>query len=152
MLGVARRILRDQGQAEDVVHEAFIAIWRHAHTFDPARGSARTWIYSILRHAALRAARRADRQPGAGADRDDDASALDAVVDAAAQRKLESRPDMGRLHDCLQTLDQPRRDCVLLSYVEGCSHAEIASQLEAPLGTVKSWIRRALTSLRECMA
>ena len=58
----------------------------------------------------------------------------------------------GRLEDCLGRLDTPKRNCVLLAYLDGCTHAEIAERLGAPLGSVKAWIRRGLTSLRECLA
>lgn len=60
--------------------------------------------------------------------------------------------DLGRLAHCLEGLDASRRQCVLHAYLDGCSHSEIAQRLGAPLGTVKAWIRRSLTALRECMA
>lgn len=154
MLGVAVRIVRDPALAEDVVHEAFVSVWRHAATFDPSRGSGRTWIYSILRNAALSAVRRRATQPATlpvSGDEDGE-SVVDTLEDPRAQVMLETRPDMGRLHACLQALDDHRRECVLLSYVEGCSHSEIADRLGAPLGTVKSWIKRALLALRDCMS
>ncbi len=61
------------------------------------------------------------------------------------------RQDMGRLHDCLVGLDAGKRDSILFAYVDGCSHSEIAERLQSPLGTVKAWIRRGLSALRECM-
>ncbi len=156
MLGVALRIVRDPGIAEDVVHETFVNIWRYAATFDEARGSARTWIYSILRNEAIGAARRQSRHPtpaphgssGNGSDEDE----IERIPDPAATRRLETSPEMGRLHTCLEALESERRDCVLLSYVEGYSHGEIAERLGVPLGTVKSWIKRALLALRDCMS
>ena len=65
---------------------------------------------------------------------------------------FELHASMGRLQQCLEALDPARRSCVLHAYLEGCSHSEIAERLGAPLGTVKSWIQRSLSSLRECMA
>ncbi len=62
------------------------------------------------------------------------------------------RADIGRLDDCLKALDTPKRNSILYAYVDGCSHGEIAQRLNAPLGSVKAWIRRGLLSLRECMA
>ncbi|MBY0408957.1 MAG: sigma-70 family RNA polymerase sigma factor, partial [Burkholderiaceae bacterium] len=65
---------------------------------------------------------------------------------------FELHASMGRLQQCLEALDPARRNCVLHAYLEGCSHSEIAERLGTPLGTVKSWIQRSLSSLRECMA
>ncbi|MEG0886255.1 MAG: sigma factor-like helix-turn-helix DNA-binding protein, partial [Janthinobacterium sp.] len=59
--------------------------------------------------------------------------------------------DLGKLHDCLGHLDEGKRNSILYAYVDGCSHSEIAQRLQAPLGTVKAWVKRGLAALRECM-
>ncbi len=153
MLGVALRIVRQRALAEDVVHDACVNIWTRAAGYDAARGSARGWIYSVVRHLALNAVRDGRRhvdvdEPTTQALEVD--MSVQAFHDAASSYELNA--DLGRLQHCLEALEPERRECVLHAYVEGCSHGEIAERLGAPLGTVKAWIRRSLTALRECMA
>jgi RNA polymerase sigma-70 factor (ECF subfamily) len=142
MVGVAMRILRRRELAEEVVHEAFIRIWRGARGFDPARGAARTWIYTVVRNQALtmlRDERRFETDEIAG---DDPPDLDDAVL---------RLPETSALRRCLQQLDAGRRAAVVLSYVHGLSHGELAGRLGIPLGTAKSWVRRGMASLQECM-
>lgn len=153
LLGVALRIVRERAQAEDVLHDAFISIWQRAGSFDAGRGAGRGWIYSVVRHAALNVAR------GNARDVRIDDEALEAIDDQAALQNYRSQidpyelgADLGKLDGCLGRLEPARRDCILLAYVEGCSHGEIAERTHTPLGTVKAWIQRGLRALRECMA
>lgn len=149
LLGVAMRIVRHRQIAEDVLHDAFLNIWTRAHSFDPARGAGRGWIYSVVRNQALSLVRSGEREIGV----DDEAlGALGAAaLDAGAADAFELHQDLGRLHDCLVGLDAVKRNSILFAYVDGCSHSEIAARLQSPLGTVKAWIRRGLSALRECM-
>lgn len=151
LLGVALRIVRDRATAEDVLHDAFMNIWTKAATFDARRGAGRGWMVGIVRHRALDAVRAGARTVSADEEtmdalRDDEDAAPD-MADAFA-----TRADLGRLDDCLARLDTAKRNCVLYAYLDGCTHTEIAERLGAPLGSVKAWIRRGLTSLRECLA
>lgn len=153
LLGVAMRIVRQRALAEDILHDACVKIWTRAACFDGARGSARGWIYSVVRNLALNAVRDASRH----VDVDEDTTqALEADMSVQAYQEVaqafELNASLGRLQHCLAGLDPARRNCVLHAYVDGCSHGEIAERLGAPLGTVKAWIRRSLVSLRECMA
>ncbi len=153
LLGVALRIVRQRQHAEDVLHDAFVNIWQRAASFDAARGTGRGWIYSVVRHAALNHVRARSRDVSV----DEETSAVlenDMALRAHAEQAdpLEVRADLGRLDDCLARLEPDRRECVVLAYVEGCSHGEIAQRTQNPLGTVKAWIQRSLRSLRECMA
>lgn len=153
LLGVALRIVRDRGLAEDVVHDAFVSIWSRAASFDAARGEGRGWIFSVVRNAALNRIRSGARTVTL---EDDAVHAVDDAAALAAYRgsadPLEVRSDLGRLERCLDGLEPARRDCIVLAYVDGCSHSEIAQRTGTALGTVKSWIQRGLGSLRECMA
>lgn len=152
LLGVALRIVRQRALAEDVLHDAFVNIWRKAGSFDAARGSGRGWIHSVVRHQALNLMR--DRQQEVYTD-EDTAEALDAQqgADAYAQAAdpFETHANLGKLDDCLSHLDQAKRNSLLYAYVDGCSHSEIAERMKSPVGSVKAWIKRGLLALRECM-
>lgn len=146
LLGVARRIARDDATAEDIVHDAIIRIWTRAASFDPARGSARGWIYSITRHLALNSIRDTRRETVL-----DEA---DINTASAVQGELEDIclwSGSAKIYRCLEQLQPAPQRCILHAYVDGCSHAEIAGLLNAPLGTVKAWIKRSLKALRECL-
>ena len=141
MIGVARRILLRQDLAEEAVHDAFMRIWRSAAGFDPHRGSARGWLYAIVRNRALSIHRNEHRYDAS------DESALEINCEATMTRL----PETSALRRCLERIDRPRRDVVVLAYAHGMSHGELAGRMKVPLGTVKSWVRRGLFSLQECM-
>ena len=146
MIGVAQRIVRRRALAEEVVHDAFVQIWRRAASFDAARGAARTWMYAIVRHRAISILR------------DEKRLELDADGDPAEETAEESSDDViSRLSDasslrhCLERLEERARKLIVLTYVHGLSHTELAAREGVPLGTVKSWIRRGALALRECL-
>lgn len=152
LLGVVYRIVKDRGMAEDIVHDACLNIWQRADTFDPQKGAARTWIFSIARHLALNAMRGRERHVYTDLNdlhefADDDTFQHAFQVEEAFDWQTGERMD-----ECLQQLEAERRNCVLHAYVDGLSHAEIAAHTRTPLGTVKAWIKRSLLRLRECMA
>jgi RNA polymerase sigma-70 factor (ECF subfamily) len=142
---VARRIVRDSDRAEDVIHDAFAQILRDAKNFDPARGSARAWIHAIVRNTALKSRQAAGREVAV------DAGSLLAICDRQ-QTMTEPPPRLVEstdLHSCLEELEPRRRASLLLAFVDGRTHAEIAKVLGVPIGTVKAWIRRELIALRQ---
>jgi RNA polymerase sigma factor (sigma-70 family) len=141
MLGVARRMLRRQDLAEEAVQDTFMRLWRAARSYDPNKGAARTWLYAILRNSALSILRDESRFTA-----DDQA-----IEELAGEASVARLPESSALRRCLEQLDAPRRAAVVLAYVHGLSHAELAGRLGVPLGTVKSWVRRSLISLQECM-
>jgi RNA polymerase sigma-70 factor, ECF subfamily len=152
LLGVVHRIVRDAALAEDIVHDAFVRVWTHAGSFDPGKGAARGWIYSIARNLALNAIRDGAREVSVD---DDTMAALDAEASVQSWQTMVDhfawQASEGRIRHCLTALEPVRRNCVLYAYVDGLSHSEIAARLQAPLGTVKAWIKRSLATLRECM-
>ena len=144
MVGVARRMLRRQDLAEEAVQDAFMRLWRSARTFDPQKGAARSWLYAILRNCALTILRDESRfSDGADAAEGGCADDRERFGAAAGDERAAALPRTAR---CPQ-----RRSVVVLAYVHGLSHGELAGKLGVPLGTVKSWVRRSLISLQECM-
>jgi RNA polymerase sigma-70 factor, ECF subfamily len=141
---VAHRIVHDMSRAEDVIHEAFAQILRHAEDFDPARGSARGWIYAIVRNTALKTLANARRE----------LALEDATLNAICEREQMIPnpafciPDSMALRAMLDQLEPNRRASVLLAIIDGRTHEEIAEYLGVPVGTVKAWIRRELMAMR----
>lgn len=147
MLGVAMRLLRRQSLAEDAVQDAFVNIWNKAASFDPQAGSARGWMYTILRNRALNMLRGEGRL-----DHRDDFEPLGLTSqDEDPETVMAQLSDVSALRRCLETLDPQRRAVVMLAFIHGLTHGELAGRLGVPLGTMKSWIRRSLMSLKECL-
>jgi RNA polymerase sigma-70 factor (ECF subfamily) len=144
LLGVCRRILRDAALAEDALQDAFMQVWQQAHTYDRNLGSARGWIYTVVRHRALNLARSLGRE----IPQEDPHALLDEPGYSDRQRRDSAR-DIDR---CLEDLEEKRRESILLAFLDGYSHEQIARALATPIGTVKSWIRRGLLSLKDCLS
>lgn len=152
LLGVALRIVRERETAQDVLQEAFLLVWQRAASYQRSLGSARGWIYTVVRHRALDEARRVRHDVPVG-------DALEGLSDArqAASGDLAnlfgtSPHDDGRLDACLAALDDNKRVCIVDAFVEGYTHEQIAVRQGAPVGTVKSWIRRGLSALKACLS
>jgi len=148
LVSVAQRIVRRRELAEEIVHDAFLMIWQKAATFDSTLGSARSWIYAIVRNRALNVVRDGKRE-----DISDPALVTPELeTDALISNAVERLATESRLRACLENLDTQKRQSVLLSYVTGFSHGEIAGHMGVPLGTAKSWVKRGMAALKECMA
>ena len=146
LFGVANAILRDRDAAADAMQDAFLRISQRASQFDPDRGEASAWLGGIVRYAALDLARKRGRELPT-----DDPGLGDAPVAPAALDEVAADAEGRRLRDCLGALDEKNRKGILLAFVHGLSHAQVAARLDLPLGTVKAWIRRGLLQLRECL-
>jgi len=141
-------ILRRRDQAEDALQEVMVRVWQRSDQYDGYRGRPMAWLVSIARYYAIDQLR--GRRPLVALD-DTVASRLS---DAGAQESVESAESTGTrsaLELCLGRLTAEQRRCVELAYTGGYSHEQIANALASPLGTVKSWVRRGLASLRECL-
>lgn len=147
LLAISRRIVRRTELAEEVVQESFVAIWRRAPGFDRDRGAARAWMTAIVRNRSLNLVRDGGREELLAAD---DAAFESAAGDA--EQAYEALGETDDLRRCLGALEPARRSAILLAYVAGFTHGEIAARLRAPVGTVKAWIRRGVAALRECMS
>ena len=141
---VAHRIVHDRSCAEDVIHDAFAQILRDAKNFDPARGSARGWIYAIVRNTALKMHENARRE----------LALEDVTLNAICEREqtvpnpASCIPESMTLRTMLDQLEPKRRASLLLAIIDGRTHEEIAKYLRVPVGTVKAWIRRELVAMR----
>jgi RNA polymerase sigma-70 factor (ECF subfamily) len=143
--GLAMRITRDPALAADATHDAFVQVWNQAVRFDPARGAAAAWLTSIVRYRALDITRRRVReQPGYEPPEQEDET-----PNALAQ--LVTSDEGAALHHCLEELEPDRRSLLVQAFTEGLTHNDIAEKTGTPLGTIKSWIRRSLASLKRCL-
>lgn len=147
LFALALRMVKRRDLAEELVQDTYLAAWRHAGSFDPARGSALAWLAAILRHRAIDLLRRRGREAPLDADAaaalpDPEPGPLEAASVSEAARALAR---------CLEELEPGPRRSLLLAYYEGLTYEQTAARLATPVGTVKSWIRRSLTRLKSCL-
>ncbi len=157
LLGVVLRIHRDRAQAEDILQEVYVNVWRAAKSFDAAQSQPLTWLTSIARNRAIDSLRRTNTQPQLQTNfsnpDQEDSDVYDTVAsDAPGPLDLLSRASDARaLSSCMEGLSPQQRQSVALAFFDGLSHAEVADSMRQPLGTVKSWVRRALLTLKGCL-
>jgi RNA polymerase sigma-70 factor (ECF subfamily) len=157
LFGVVLRIQRDRALAEDLLQEIYVSVWKAAASFDAARSQPLTWLTHIARNKAIDSLRRAQAQPRLeSSTRDDDDDRPDIVEGLADEAPgplelLGRASDSRELGQCMEHLSPAQRQSVALAFFDGLSHAEVAEQLREPLGTVKSWVRRALMTLKGCL-
>lgn len=143
VLGLALRRLGDRGRAEDATQDAFVAIWRSARTYDPARGSGAPWLYAVARNAITDGLR---RTPAPAAELEDRPGRDPDPSDYA-----EASWTAWRVHRALEVLTEHERPVIELAYWRGLSQSEIADTLGIPLGTVKTRTRSALARLADAL-
>ncbi|HEV8459452.1 MAG TPA: sigma-70 family RNA polymerase sigma factor [Gaiellaceae bacterium] len=142
---LAVRVLRDPALAQDAVQDAFLAVWRTAAAFDPARGKASTWLLTLVHRRAVDVVRREDRRRAEPLD-DAPVAAGDAVDESA-----EVREERRRVQAALAQLPPDQREALELAYYGGLSQSELAERLGVPLGTVKSRMFTGLSKLRDLL-
>jgi len=158
LFGVVLRINPDRGQAEDILQEIYVGIWHAAQGFDPLRSQPMTWLTSIARHRAIDSLRRRKAEVATVSSHvvDDDGEETDRLARipsgaAGPLDLLQQAAEARAVGHCVRQLSAEQQQCVALAYYQGLSHAEVAAHLAQPLGTVKSWIRRALLALKDCL-
>jgi len=156
LLGVAQRIVQRRELAEEVLHDAFAKIWDTAETFDLLAAQPVAWMATIVRNRAIdvRSSHDVSRVDSYHAKLDDDPDGtLDRMFDwsPGADESEDRRRAAQWLRDCLARLTAVERQVLVLAYHHGLSHSELASHLRKPLGTVKTWLRRGMANLRDCV-
>ncbi|HET7359109.1 MAG TPA: sigma-70 family RNA polymerase sigma factor [Rhodanobacteraceae bacterium] len=147
LFGVCLRMLRDRGEAEEVLQEIYTTVWRRAASFDPGKASAITWLVTLARNKAI------DRLRQHREEVFDDPLKLDDVPDehATPLDDAAASQEHRRLQRCLDALDPQQRRSVREAFFAGATYNELAVRCKVPLGTMKSWIRRSLIQLRACL-
>ncbi|MGH8138454.1 MAG: sigma-70 family RNA polymerase sigma factor [Steroidobacteraceae bacterium] len=148
LFGVCLRVLVERSEAEDALQETFTAVWRNAAQFDGTRGRASVWLAMIARNKSIDHLR---ARPGR--DRIAPTNLMDELEDpdASPLEDTQALADSNRLQGCLRQLELQHRSLICAAFYDGSTYEELAKRVGAPLGTVKSWIRRALMQLRACL-
>ena len=147
LYGVVLRILRRHDLADEVMQETYVKIWSSAGQFDPALSSPITWMVAIARNRAIDQVRKKTE-----VSIDEDPAVLEIAADSPDPlAKREMTEELRRLLACMKRLDEERRRLVLFAYYEGWSREQLAAKFDKPVNTVKTWLRRALMEIRECL-
>ena len=155
LAGILARILRNPAELDDAVQDVFIRIWNRAAQFDAGRGNGLGWMVAIARNHALDRLRarpeargRYKAEPEA-----DGTDPLDRLADPApgAEARLVAQGELARMQDCFAELEPDRAQMVQGAYLQGLSYQELAERHAAPLNTIRTWLRRSLIRLRECL-
>lgn len=149
LFAVAVRITRRRDWAEEVLQESFVSIWNHSGGYNPVKSAPMTWMTTIVRNRALDLLRR-PREVEIGEEHEE---LMNSIPDEAPgpDLLLVQSADAGAIAECLGQLPDEQRTSITLAFFNGLSHGELAQQMQKPLGTVKTWIRRGLDRLKTCL-
>lgn len=146
LFGICLRILKERSEAEDALQEVYVKIWRAAPTYAASRYSPISWLAAIARNHSIDRIR-ARRPEAVDIDEATDLSDDAPDPERAAMAASEGR----RIDACLDELEQARAEAVRGAYLDGYSYAELAERHEVPVNTMRTWLRRSLIRLRECL-
>ena len=150
LFGITLRILGERTEAEDALQDVYVNLWQNAARYDSVRASPISWLAVLARNRAIDRLRRLNAQ---GAKARAPIEAADAVPDPApgAEAALVTAGETLELHRCLDTLEDRARSAIRDAWFDGWSYPELAARADVPLGTLKSWVRRGLARLKECL-
>lgn len=145
LMGVLLRMLGERAEAEDALQEVYTRVWLRAGRYDPTKGRGMTWLIAIARNLAIDRLR---ARPEATSD-----EGLDTVQDCTprAETRLVAQGEAKRMADCFDTLDPDKADAVRGAYLNGLSYLDLAARHAVPLNTMRTWLRRSLLKLKECL-
>ena len=148
LFAICLRIVQQRSEAEDVLQEVFATVWRKAAQYDVKRAAAMSWLAMIARNKSIDRIR---SQPSTR--KSEPLDTVEEIADPTASPQLDAQAsaDRERLDECLKRLDTRRRSLIRAAFFDGSTYEELAARIGSPLGTVKSWIRRGLLQLRECL-
>jgi RNA polymerase sigma-70 factor (ECF subfamily) len=146
--GLVTRVLRDTGYSEETTQEIYLEVWRTASNYDPAKGSALSWLLTISHRRAVDRVR--SEQAGSRRESQYGASNVDPASDVVADSAI-AGDERRRVVACLDGLTDAQRECIDLAYYGGLTYAEVSERLSANLSTIKSRMRDALRGLRNCL-
>ena len=148
LFGVCLRICNERSEAEEVLQETYITVWRRAGTYDPGKAAAISWLVAVARNKALDRLRTGKvRRMGTALEHA--ADVVDQTPSAFAE--VESGQQRAALMACLEELDAEQQASIRAAFLDGLTYEELATRRDVPLGTMKSWIRRGLKRLRGCL-
>lgn len=151
LLGVAFRILNQRERAEEVLQEAFMNVWHNAAGFNAAVASPMTWLINIVRNKAIDTLRSGKTERASTIALDEEVHDIAADDAQQPQQLLDESLAKLKIDGCMAELGASQRQALALAYYRGMVHTEIAAALNAPLGTVKAWVRRGLDKLKGCL-
>ncbi|MBI1418555.1 MAG: sigma-70 family RNA polymerase sigma factor [Limimaricola sp.] len=147
LFGLCLRVLNNRAEAEDALQEVFVKIWRNASRYQVNGLSPMTWLITVTRNHCIDRVR---ARKAATGDMEEAADLADAAPGPEAQAIAAS--EKGRIDDCLSQLEPDRADAVRRAYLEGDTYDELATRYRVPLNTIRTWLRRSLIKLRECLS
>jgi RNA polymerase sigma-70 factor, ECF subfamily len=148
LFGICLRVLSERSEAEDALQDVFTTVWRKAAQFDATRASAIAWLAMIARNKAIDRLR---SMPARKVRSDIELAQELEDPGASPPQQAQTASDRAQLERCLNQLEPRRQALIRAAFFEGCTYEELAARLESPLGSIKSWIRRSLLQLRECL-
>ncbi len=146
LMGVLLRILGNRAEAEDALQEVFTRVWLRAQRFDAAKGRGMTWMIALARNHAIDRIR-ARREHSA----EEGEMEMVADTEPRAEVRLVASGEVRRINECFDTLEPDRATALRGAYISGHSYQDLASKFDVPLNTMRTWLRRSLQRMKECM-
>jgi RNA polymerase sigma-70 factor (ECF subfamily) len=146
LFGVTLRILKDRAEAEEAIQDVYVKIWQRADRYIPGNSSPISWLVAVARNHSLDILRA--RRPAS--------ETIDAALEIpdsgpSPERAAQDSQERGRIEHCLSTLEPDRAEAVRGAYLDGYSYEELATRFAVPLNTMRTWLRRSLIKLKDCL-